>query len=87
MRAQLGRDDTNVALWGKVSFAQRVISKGYVWQKITYDNFCVMNLTTTFDPQQQNQCIRIAENPAAAKVLFRDRVAQGVTAYPTALSI
>jgi hypothetical protein len=56
-------------------------------KKITYDNFCVMNLTTTFDPQQQNQCIRIAENPAAAKVLFRDRVAQGVTAYPTALSI
>ena len=33
MRAQLGRDDTNVALKGKVSFAQRVISKGYVWQK------------------------------------------------------
>ena len=33
MRAQLGRDGTNVALLGKVSFAQRVISKGYVWQK------------------------------------------------------
>ena len=33
MRAQLRRDGTNVALSGKVSFAQPVISKGYVWQK------------------------------------------------------
>jgi hypothetical protein len=33
MREQLGRDGTNIALLGKVSFAQRVISNGYVWQK------------------------------------------------------
>ena len=33
MRAQLGRDGTNVAIQGKVLFSQRVISKGYVWQK------------------------------------------------------
>ena len=33
MRAQLGRDGTNIALLGKVLFSQRVISKGYVWQK------------------------------------------------------
>jgi hypothetical protein len=53
--------------------------------KITYDNLYVRSLTTTFDPQRRNQCIRIAENPGAApRVLFRDCLAQDVTAYPTA---